>query len=206
MGFSRVASLHLVPLLARLALCLVFVPIGWNKIMTVETYTGDQAAAVRSLIEGPGETAPPSDSAEASATKAAASSEPITARGVYGLAAMLQSEGVPRPLMNAWIAAVVELVGGVFLLVGLLSRIWALGLAFAMGVAFALTSWPTLAEVGPFALDLAQFNRTAAQLGLGTLALGVVLSGPGAIAIDHGIFGSSRSSKDHESWDKEEED
>ena len=215
MGFSRVASLHLVPLLARLALCIVFVPIGWNKIMTVQTYTGDQAAAVRSLMEGPGEPAPSTDAegADASAAKSpaatpAATSEPITARTVYGLAAMLQSEDVPRPLMSAWIASVVELVGGVFLLLGLLSRIWALGLAFAMGVAFALTSCPILMEVGPFGFDLAQFNRAAAQIGLGTLAIGILLSGPGAIAIDHGIFGSKRSSKDqdHESWDHDEEE
>ena len=119
---------------------------------------------------------------------------------------MLQSEGVPRPLMSAWIASVVELVGGVFLLLGLLSRIWALGLAFAMGVAFALTSWPTLMEVGPFGLELVPFNRAAAQIGLGTLAIGLLLSGPGAVAIDHGIFGSSRSRKDQEAWDSEEED
>ena len=53
MAFSRVASMHLVPLLARLALCVVFVPIGWNKIMTVQPYTGEQATAVRRLIDGP---------------------------------------------------------------------------------------------------------------------------------------------------------
>ena len=207
MGFSRVASLHLVPLLARLVLCLVFVPIGWNKIMTVQTYTGDQAAAVRSLIEGPVEEASPEDeSATPAAETSTTAPEPISARGVYGLAVMLQGEDIPRPLLSAWIASVVELVGGVFLLLGLLSRIWALGLAFAMGVAFTLTTWPTLQEVGPFALDLVQFNRAAAQLGLGTLAIGVLLSGPGAVAIDHGIFGSSRTGKDRESWDKDEEE
>lgn len=207
MAFSRVASQHLVPLLARVALCLVFVPIGWNKIMTVETYTGDKAAAVRSLVEGDAASTSTAPGNEATAEESTATPpEPISARGVYGLAVMLQSEGVPRPLVSAWIASVVEFAGGVFLLLGFLSRIWAVGLAFAMGVAFALTSWPILIEVGPFGLDLAQFNRTAAQLGLGTLALGVMLSGPGAVAIDHGIFGSSRSAKDHESWDEEEED
>ena len=256
MAFSRVASMHLVPLLARLALCVVFVPIGWNKIMTVQTYTGEQATAVRRLIDGPiedpaktppppeaGATTPtessstatkddpaeaaPAEAAPAAATPdaatpakatpegatpdgaaavSAAAPEPISARGVYGLAAMLQSKGIPRPLMSAWIASAVEVVGGVFLLIGLLSRIWALGLATAMGFAFALTTWPTLAEVGPFGLELAQFNRAAAQIGLGTLAIGVILSGPGAIAIDHGIFGSKRKGKDQESWDEDEEE
>ena len=221
MGFSRVASLHLVPLLARIALCIVFVPIGWNKIMTIETFTGEQAAAVRSLVEGnaPDEDASKTeapDAAEGEATPStpsttskptsAAAEDSISARGVYGLAVMLDQNDVPEPVIAAWVSAAVELVGGTLLLVGLLSRIWALGLAFAMGVAFALTSWPILLEVGPFGLDLAAFNQAAAQIGLGTLAIGVLLSGPGAIAIDHGIFGAERKKPDQEAWDRDEED
>ena len=224
MGFSRVASLHLVPLLARIALCVVFVPIGWNKIMTVETFTGERAAAVRGLLaeggstkatdetgaegDDEGDPATPVPSATSVATPPTTSTgeEPISARGVYGLAVMLAANDVPRPVIAAWVAASVELVGGALLLIGLLSRIWALGLAFAMGVAFTLTSWPVLLEVGPFALDLAAFNRAAAQVGLGTLALGVLLGGPGAVAIDHGIFGSGRAKPDQEAWDKDDED
>ncbi|MCP4837355.1 MAG: DoxX family membrane protein [Phycisphaera sp.] len=221
MGFSRVASLHLVPLLARIALCIVFVPIGWNKIMTIETFTGEQAAAVRSLVEGnapkdsvsengatdaaSGEATPSSSSTTSKPTSAGAE-DSISARGVYGLAVMLEKKNVPSPVIAAWVAAAVELVGGTLLLVGLLSRIWALGLAFAMGVAFALTSWPVLLEVGPFGLDLAAFNKAAAQIGLGTLAIGVLLGGPGAIAIDHGIFGTGRGKPDQEAWDRDEED
>ena len=187
MGFSRVASLHLVPLVARLVLCAVFVPIGWTKIMTSSTFTGDQATAIRQL------TASRVTFESSDATNDPdAPSDPIDARRVYGLAVELDNAGVKFPVLAAWIAAVVELVGGALLLVGLFSRIWGLGLAIAMGVAFALTSWPTLCEVGPFALEISQFNETAAQLALGGLAVGVLLGGPGAISIDHGIFGRRR--------------
>ena len=61
------------------------------------------------------------------------------------------------------------------LLVGLLSRIWALGLAVTMGMAFALTSCPVLATTGPFDLALPDYLRTVSQLALGTLALMVLL-------------------------------
>ncbi|MBC02517.1 MAG: hypothetical protein CMJ34_04325 [Phycisphaerae bacterium] len=131
--------------------------------------------------------------------------EPISARGVYGVAVLFQANDVPKPLVSAWIASVVELVGGGFILLGLLTRIWALGLAFTTGLAFSLTTWPLMPEVGPFGLDLVQFNLAAAQIGAGTLAIGVLLSGPGAIAIDHGIFGSRRARRNHESRDKDEE-
>ncbi len=199
MGFSRVASLHLVPLVARLVLCAVFVPIGWTKIMTSSTFTGEQATAVRQLRgEAPtGPTTTGSEAADAGTGSEAANdpdspSDSIDARRVYGLAVELDNAGVKFPVLAAWVAAIVELVGGALLLVGLFSRIWGLGLAIAMGVAFALTSWPTICEAGPFALEISQFNETAAQLALGGLAVGVLLGGPGAISIDHGIFGRRR--------------
>lgn len=220
MGFSRVASLHLVPLVARIALCAVFVPIGWNKILTFETFTGKQATAVRAMLEGPGDPTQADAPADAPADTPAETPaetpgetgistgeildeeiDPITARKLYGLAVMLEEQNVPRPLVSAWLASAVELVGGGLLLIGLLTRIWALGLAFAMGVAFTLTSLPIIQEVGPFGMDLVSFNRTAAQIGLGSLAIGLLLSGPGGVSIDHGIFGSTRRKTEEEKWD-----
>lgn len=217
MGFSRVASLHLVPLVARLVLCAVFVPVGWNKIMTSGTFTGEEATTIRRLT-GQSEAAPPvtpdadGDAGDASTdTNASTATEPtssgspsIEARRVYGLAAMLDNAGVRFPVLAAWVAAVVELVGGGLLLVGLFSRIWGLGLAIAMGVAFALTSWPVISEAGPFALEISHINKTAAQLALGALAFGVLLGGPGAISIDHGIFGRRKHDAEEEAWDQEE--
>ena len=46
MGFSRVAALHLVPLLTRIVLCAVFVPAGWSKIMDKVEFSGPTAATI----------------------------------------------------------------------------------------------------------------------------------------------------------------
>lgn len=124
---------------------------------------------------------------------APASEAPLEIRNVLGLATMLEAHGLPMPVVLAWIAALVELVGGGLLVIGLLSRVWALGLLVAMGVAFALTSLDPVLASGPFGLDIPTYTKAVAQLALGALALGVLVSGPGAVAIDHSIFGSSRS-------------
>ena len=49
MGFSRVAALHLLPLLVRVTLCAVFVPAGWSKIMNQAEFSGPAAATIRTL-------------------------------------------------------------------------------------------------------------------------------------------------------------
>ena len=194
-------------------LCAAFVPIGWQKIMTMETYTGPEAAAIRSLRGmPPSDNAPATDATETPRVvdgdqAATVDADPIEARRVYGLATMLSAKEVPYPVASAWIAAITELVGGGLLLVGLLSRIWALGLAVTMGMAFALTSCTVLAATGPFDLALPDYLRAVSQLALGTLALMVLLTGPGAIAIDHGIFGRRPAAPppvNDDSWDKDE--
>ena len=77
------------------------------------------------------------------------------------------------------------------------------GLLVAMGVAFALTSLDPLLASGPFGLEIPAYTKAVAQLALGALALGVFVSGPGAVAIDHSIFGSSRS---RDPFDDDDED
>lgn len=207
MGFSRVAALHFAPLLARLVLCAAFIPIGWQKIMTVETYTGPGVATIRAMQADPLSTPDVPDLAQASP-----STESVEVRRVYELAVMLAEHRIPAPAIAAWVVAITELVGGGLLLVGLLSRIWAFGLATAMGLAFTITSWPIIAasspwELGVFELDLPDYLRATSQLGLGTLALIVLLTGPGAIAIDHAIFSRrtpAKASTSQDSWDAED--
>ena len=205
MGFSRVAALHLAPLLARIVLCAAFVPAGWQKIMSMETFTGPDATTIRSMCDFPGNP-PTTETSETPETTKAAATEPVEARRVYGLAAMLSQKDVPYPLAAAWIAALTELVGGGLLLVGLFSRVWALGLAVTMGVAFSFTSCPALAAAGPFDLALLDYLKAAAQLALGVLALTVFLTGPGAVALDRAVF-RRRSPRPvqppPDSWDEE---
>ena len=214
MGFSRVAALHLVPLLARIVLCAAFVPAGWQKIMSMETFTGPDATTIRSMCDFPGnpptaettETTKAAETPETTKAVETAAAEPVEARRVYGLAAMLSQKDVPYPLAAAWIAALTELVGGGLLLVGLFSRVWALGLAVTMGVAFSFTSCPALAAAGPFDLALLDYLKAVAQLALGVLALTVFLTGPGAVALDRAIFRRRRPRPvppPPDSWDEE---
>lgn len=203
MGFSRVAALHLLPLLVRITLCAVFVPVGWSKIMNQTEFSGPAAATIRNLtgMSTPDakpaslgqELSPPSDAAKAE------SEAPLEARRLYGLAVLLHDHEIPYPVAQAWLAAITELVGGGLLLVGFFSRIWAVGLSTAMGFAFALTSLPILKTVGPFDLDVATFTKAAAQLALFTLSIGIVLTGPGGISIDHAVFsGEARPAREED--------
>jgi uncharacterized membrane protein YphA (DoxX/SURF4 family) len=206
MGCRQVAAMHLVPLIASLVLAAAFIPAGWGKVMVTSTVDGPEAAEIRTLLASPW--SDPS-AADAEATTDAAESDEATAapdstedpatesmeapleiRNVLRLALTLDAAGAPRPVVLAWLAALVELVGGGLLVIGLLSRVWSIGLLIVMGVAFTLTSLEPISTLGPFGLDRSEYLKAVAQLALAALALGVVLTGPGAVAIDHAIFGS----------------
>lgn len=194
MGCRRVASLHLAPLIARLMLAVCFIPCGWNLVMEQATLEGSPAAEMRALLERPLLETP----TEASETDAApatddeampiADDSPIEVRRVLLLAATLHREGMPMPVLLAWAAAVTELVGGGLLVIGLLTRFWALGMTAIAGVAFATTGLEGMLADDP----LVAWNdpgTTIAPLAIGGLALVLLLSGPGAVSMDHGIFG-----------------
>src|SRR5262245_38526331 len=59
-------------------------------------------------------------------------------KGVSGFADFLKQLGVPQPMVFAWIVALLETVGAVLLIIGLGTRIVALGLAIDMLVAIYL--------------------------------------------------------------------
>ncbi len=198
MGCRRVAALHLVPLLARLVLATAFIPAGWGKVMVTSTVEGPEAATIRELLASPWAETPPSPEQAEAGDPASMAQEPMAKesmeapleiRNVLHLAVDLEAAGAPRPVVLAWMAAITELVGGGLLVIGLLSRVWAMGLLIVMGVAFALTSLDPILASGPFDLGRPEYIKAVAQLALGTLALGVVLTGAGAMSIDHAIFG-----------------
>jgi uncharacterized membrane protein YphA (DoxX/SURF4 family) len=104
----------------------------------------------------------------------------------------------------AWLSALTEFGGGILILVGFLGRIWGLGLAINMGMAIYLTAWGPYFDKGPFIVaqgadGFALFNQTFTQLGLGVLALGILLTGPGPLSLDRLVFGKrggGRSSRE----------
>jgi putative oxidoreductase len=90
--------------------------------------------------------------------------------------------GIPFPEANAALVASLELVGGIFLIVGLLTRVMATGLATTMAVALVtadkarfLESWSTASEVSP--TDISAFVFLLFLLWL-------ALFGPGPVSLD----------------------
>lgn len=192
--------------------------VAWRQEIETGTLTGRRATPPPEA-GGPetGETAPPPDeetgaapppeeggpaeSQEEQADPAEqpgddAAAEPGTAKGMHRVTLMVDNAGWPAdsplsPKLLGVIAAVTEMVGGAMLLVGLFSRLWALGLAFTMGVAFYLTSFSAIAAT-PMPFDFVQnmgaFQSAALQLALFALAFGVLLTGAGGLSLDRLLF------------------
>ena len=113
----------------------------------------------------------------------------VTAKRLHHITVMLVDGGLDwKPGLMAWAGALTELFGGALILIGLLSRLWGLGLAVVMGCAFYLTTWVAIGEHGWFSLPVSQFNAMFTQLGLFVLAFGVLLTGPGAVSFDRALF------------------
>ena len=70
----------------------------------------------------------------------ASDGQKFTARSMHQITLMCNAQGWPSPKSLAMAAALTELLGGVLLFLGFLSRLWGLGLAITMGMAFYLVS------------------------------------------------------------------
>ncbi|WP_226011350.1 DoxX family protein [Halomicrobium salinisoli] len=104
---------------------------------------------------------------------------------VSGFAGFLGSMGVPAPGLTAWVVTLVELVGGVLILVGLFTRAAAALAAVVMLVALALVHLPQ-----GLAADGTAIERTL-LMALASLAL--VVRGAGPLSIEEGVLGYERS-------------
>ena len=90
--------------------------------------------------------------------------------------------GIPYPVANAAFVATLELVGGIALIVGLFTRLFAAGLASTMVVALLtadkqrfLESWSTASEISPTDISAFVFLLFFAWL---------ALYGPGPVSLD----------------------
>jgi putative oxidoreductase len=100
------------------------------------------------------------------------------------LAAGLASKGFPAPTLLAWCATLAELLGGLFVALGLLTRPAAAVVAFNMVVAWASMHLGDIAKIGgpggsafeyPFLLSMT--------------ALAIAIAGPGRYSLDAVLFG-----------------
>jgi putative oxidoreductase len=92
------------------------------------------------------------------------------------------SLGIPFPVENAWLVAFTETFGGIFLAVGLLSRLTCIPLVINFIVAYITTQQKGLGELLGF--DSSDFTSDAAFPFLAT-ALVVLIFGPGAYSLDY---------------------
>jgi putative oxidoreductase len=100
-----------------------------------------------------------------------------------GFAAALEKMGVPNPRAAATASGVTELAGGLALAAGFLTRPAAVAVAFNMAVATYKAHWKN----GFYGQGGYEFS-----LLLGTVALGLGLTGPGRLSVDHLVGSKGR--------------
>jgi uncharacterized membrane protein YphA (DoxX/SURF4 family) len=200
MRLDGTAGTMIVQTLGRLVLAAAFVPTGYIKLFTPAEYTAAQAAILQhygvpiEMVESSSAREAQTSGARQSTLGAAQEQVTQLPDGVYSASAKhtvtLRSHaaGLYFPAHLAVVAALTEFVGGILLIAGLLSRVWGLGLAIDMCAAFYLYSVRTLGvlQESPFTFSrqVNDFNAVATQLGLFTLALSVLLIGPGPLSLD----------------------
>lgn len=143
--------------------------------------------------------------------------EPLTTLRLYGLSVMLHNASQPDdqgrvawpptlatpPALRLlpWFVAVTELLGGVLVLLGFMTRVWALALAGTMIVALWLTQiYPAWTGGSAFLWVLPQpmlsdpakwssaWEKMLFQFALLMIALGLVFSGGGRLSMDGWMF------------------
>jgi putative oxidoreductase len=104
--------------------------------------------------------------------------------GISAVSASFRQSGVPLPTLSAWAAALIELVGGVALVIGLLTVVMSLLLALDMlgAYAFVHAGHGLFIANGGFEL--------AGALAAAVLAFAAV--GPGRFSVDEGLLGRAR--------------
>ena len=231
---SQFAATNILPLLARVVLCLAFLPQGWNNLMRDVEYTGKDAQRLRELgvrgITDPDpkqadvalgavrgadawtqdEPAKPASAGEPAAPAATTTAEPVpaaapaaaparrplaplTQRGLYTLALLVDRAQLPFSVEIAWAAAGVQLLGGACALLGMFTRVWGFLMSVMLAALFLITALPGIRASGLFSMSAEQQNLVFAQLGLLVMSLGLFLIGPGAMSLDRAIFRKTRS-------------
>jgi putative oxidoreductase len=108
--------------------------------------------------------------------------------GMDGVAGFFASLGIPAASLVAWIVMIVELVGGILLIIGFLTQI--VGILLALDMLGAII-FAYLGRGAPFIENGAiSWER---ELVFGVAALCLALAGPGAWAVDD-MLGESRAS------------
>lgn len=96
---------------------------------------------------------------------------------------MLDMLGVPAPLLFGWIVTLIELIGGIALILGALTRVAALLNAAVLVGALVLVK----VDIGMIAPTGAEMPGAELEFGLLAGLLTVALLGPGKPSVDHAL-------------------
>jgi putative oxidoreductase len=107
--------------------------------------------------------------------------------GPANFAEPLTQLGVPLPGLMAWVVTLVELVGGILLIVGLFSRL----VALLLTIEFIVAILTVKIHVGLIAPPNSAYPGAELDLALIAGFLVVLLTGPGRISLDH-VLGIER--------------
>jgi uncharacterized membrane protein YphA (DoxX/SURF4 family) len=223
-------ALNFPPVLLRLLLATAFIWAGLGKIMSHTEVQGERAAILANM----GVIAPAPAATAASPTEparlwsAADFAEPIRVLRVNGLALTIYSAANPAPaaggeapmrlwpyglgqgrwpVYQAYAVAFTELVGGVCVLIGLMTRIWAVALGGVMLGAIWLTEIGVAIQTGDTVLGFlpnrstfapAEWQRLMFQFSLLMASLALAFLGAGRASLDYMLFGPPRDDDDED--------
>lgn len=182
---------NIVPVLARILLCLAFLPAGWHHVMDYTEFQGAEAERLREIGVGSNLTRAQSETLVTFGSHGETvdpSGGVLPARSLHELTLTFDARGMPRPQIAAWIVGVIELVGGGLILVGLLSRVWGIGIAFWAIALFGLSGGIQLNWGDMWATSVPYRASLFGLITIATLSLFIACTGAGAYSFDALIF------------------
>ena len=169
MPLKTMAGTALVPMLSRLVLGITFLLSGWFFCFQEIDFSAQDMASIQAVDDG-----------SATAGRALAVNRLIMHFQAW------DTERWAQPL--GWCVAIFQLIGGVLLLLGLFTRVVALGLATLIAGAFYQVTLQQngMFDMSPFhwRLDSGMWYAITSQAGLFVLALGLFLTGGGPLCAD----------------------
>ncbi len=196
-------------LLARIVLFLAFLPVGLSQLGEAD-FTGEDAARVERLMNPiPAQPTPVTEvslQTDETVSETVATKDSIKARRLYAIALHIESAGLGSPVLFAWIAVLVAVIGSGLILIGVVSRVWALGLVVLAAGDFMIGSMPDVcaSTFAIFSMPTEIFNAFIAQTATFALAVIILLCGPGGFSLDRLLFGGHASRRAYLAEDDED--
>jgi len=181
MQMKTMAGTALIPTLSRIVLGITFILSGWFFCFEKIDFSAEDMATLQSTSLA---------STDAPASEAASSDQSLAVNRLILHFHAWDLENWAQPL--GWATAIFQLFAGGMMLLGLLTRIAALGLAVLIAGAFyqVTLSQNGMFEMNPFnwRLDSGMWYAIISQGALFVLAIGLFLTGGGPMSMDRVLW------------------